>query len=107
MLISEHRSEMDDAKNDNRRAFREALQNAETVYDDRVDKLKQIFKRQRVDPVKTEKDVLDSKILPLAAATPPVPGVVPQANFGIHQQAACVQMMQQRMRMRRLATPRP
>ena len=103
MLISEHRSELDDAKKDKRRAVKDALEDAETVYDDRVEKLKQRLKRQRVEEVKSEPP---QPTLPPPAATPPVPHpMLPQANYGMQQQAACAQMMQQMMSLRRF-TPR-
>jgi hypothetical protein len=103
MLISEHRSELDACKKAQRRAVKDALDDAETVYDDRVDKLKKRLKRQRVEEVKPEPP--QPTLLPPAATLPVPHPMLPQSNSGMQQQQACAQMMQQMMSLRRF-TPR-
>ena len=75
MLNSDHKEEMAKDKQVKLRAVRDALEDAKTVFDDRVAKLKEKLKRKREPEVKTENVAPDCATKNLPGATPP-PNVV-------------------------------
>ena len=109
MLNSEHKEEMLEAKRVKLRAVRDALEDAETVFDDRVAKLKERLKRKREPEVKSENVAPKCETQKLPGATPPPPVVQntsgPMMMMQQMQQYKLFQQMQQMSAMSAL-TPR-
>ena len=99
---------MAEAKRVNQRATRDALEDAETVFDDRVRKLKERLKRKREPEVKSENVAPKCETQKLPGATPPPPVV--QNTSGpmmMMQQMQQYKLFQQMQQMSAMSALRP